>query len=464
MNRTLSINKRTIIVLFMFVIALSASLFIGKSPLIGSVAILGLLGGILLVTNQWFGIASVIATLVIGQLVRIPLFGGEGAILPNDVLIPVVIVGWLLRSFLRRRLTFVTSPLSWPFALMTTLLLVTFVLGSSAVTFLSAHEQLSGFFYIVRWLEYVLLFFCIADTVRGERDGRRVVDWLCIAAVLLTILGFLQLRLFPDFRFMVPMGWDPHLGRLLSTWFDPNFLAGFFSFVLCLVGGAMVFSGFRQRITLAVAGAILLAAAILTYSRSGYVALIAGLSVLTFLSSRRIFLLLAIVLVCFGMTNARIQERVMGAFSIDETAKLRIVSWENAFRVYQDFPLTGIGYNTYRYVQVTYGFQKDAAEHSAGGSDSSLLTILVTTGPAGLAAYLWILWASLSFSWSSYRHGASRYIRGLGLGTFSGMVSVIAHSFFINSLLYPHMMATMVIPLGVLAALHAQKKSDTVTP
>jgi hypothetical protein len=46
-------------------------------------------------------------------------------------------------------------------------------------------------------------------------------------------------------------------------------------------------------------------------------------------------------------------------------------------------------------------------------------------------------------------------VRGLGLGLFAALASAVSHSFFINSLLYPHMMLTMAVSFGVLIGLNA---------
>lgn len=434
-------------------VAVGAGLLIGTDLMLGSLVLVGLGLGLTTFFRPLFGIIALIGSLVAGQLVRIPVFGAAGAVLPNDLLLPAVIAGWLLRGLLAGKVRLRSSPLSWPLATMLLVFLLTFIAGTSRLPFLTRPEQIVSSLYIIRWLEYAALFFVAADILRREQTSRKILFALLGAAVILAVLGFMQLRLFPDFRFMVPQGWDPHIGRLLSTWFDPNFLGGFFSFAIVLAGGLALFSTGRLRIVLWLVVSLLFAALVLTFSRSSYAAFIAGFGMLTFLRSKRLLLLITAIMIAVVAFVPRVQERVIGAVNFDQTARLRIVSWQNALNVASDYPLTGIGYNAYRYVQVTYGFIGDAAEHSAGGSDSSLLTIFVTTGPVGLATYLWILWASFSIAWKGYRHGRGRLTRGLGLSVFAGLISVVVHSFFINSLLFPHMLETMFLVLGMLVAL-----------
>ncbi|MBI4426075.1 MAG: O-antigen ligase family protein [Candidatus Kerfeldbacteria bacterium] len=436
-------------------VAMFAGVLVGADPLLGGLLITGSLLGIAVVRWPLVGLAGLVASLVIGQLVRVPVFGGAGAVLPNDVLLPAVVVGWLMRGLLRGRLGWPSSPLSWPIATMLVVFILTFIAGTAQLPFLTDRERLVAALYVVRWAEYAVLLLIVADLIRRERDARRLTWWLISAAAVIAVLGFVQLKLFPDFSFMVPQGWDPHIGRLLSTWFDPNFLAGFFAFTTMLVGGIALHSTGRRRLVLAVVTAVLFAAVVLTFSRSGYLSFLAGAVVLTFLKSRRLFVLLVLAAVIVVATIPRVQERVQGAIKVDATARLRLVSWQHALTVYRDYPVTGIGYNTYRYLQVDYGFIKDAAEHSAGGSDSSLLTVLVTTGPIGLVVYLWLLWAAAGVGWRAFRRGLTGFERGLGLGALAGLVSVTVHSFFVNSLLFPHIMETLALTFGTLVGLRS---------
>ena len=81
-------------------------------------------------------------------------------------------------------------------------------------------------------------------------------------------------------------GWDPHIGRLLSTWFDPNFIGGFLGFILSITIALGLYYWKEKRTKLAlvlgIIGFIGLIALYLTYSRSGYLTLMAGLGMLTF--------------------------------------------------------------------------------------------------------------------------------------------------------------------------------------
>jgi O-antigen ligase len=119
------------------------------------------------------------------------------------------------------------------------------------------------------------------------------------------------------------------------------------------------------------------------------------------------------------------------------TVQARVGSWRNALIISRDHPLLGVGFNAYRYAQRDYGFLKEQwQESNAGaGADSSFLFVLATTGILGFFTYLWIWMKSLISNYSS-------------VVIFSSIIAIFIHSFFLNSLFYPWVMAWIWILLA----------------
>ncbi|MBI5405039.1 MAG: hypothetical protein HY976_02335, partial [Candidatus Kerfeldbacteria bacterium] len=69
-------------------IALGAGWLMGQQLWLGVAASIAVVAGFVLLLSPMFGLYAIISTLILGQLVRLPAFGSEGAILPNDVIIP----------------------------------------------------------------------------------------------------------------------------------------------------------------------------------------------------------------------------------------------------------------------------------------------------------------------------------------------------------------------------------------
>lgn len=275
-----------------------------------------------------------------------------------------------------------------------------------------------------------------------------------ISAVVVA-LGFIQFILIPDIStYSTEGGWDPHTGRLLGTWLDPNYLAGFLGFLLPVIAGVW----YRKRnFWLLLLGGAALVALFLTFSRSGYLAAALGLGLFFFLRDWKIILLAIFVAVLGLSASERAQQRVgelAGTMSsillqdtaeIDPTAKLRIQNWIKSFDLWKKYPATGIGYNTYRWRAAEEGVV-DESFFSAGAADGTHLTVLVTTGLVGILAYLWFLgtlfWQPIRRWWKSKDERQ--------LGFAMGFLSLVIHSVFVNSLFFPLIFLPVIVIAGVL--------------
>ncbi len=411
---------------------------IGSHGILGSAVLAALIVGVAVFIKPEAALVVSILSIVLGQVVRLPIAGGESSIIPNDVLLPVLIAAWIMKRLTSRSWPLPRQSLTLPIGVVVTIMLTSLIVNSPGYT---ARELLSGGLYFLRWLEYAALLWIAFDVLRTRQRARRYLSLLVWTGVATAILGFIQLRLFPDFSFMVPQGWDPHVGRLLSTWFDPNFLGGYLALLSSVTLSVALFRGWWGGRWWWAATFIMVVATILTFSRSGYVGLAVGLGLVTMFKSRTLLFLGVFAFVATVLFAPRVQERVVGIRTIDETARLRLVSYRNAFTVIHDHPVIGVGYNLYKYVQVQYGFLNDTKEHSASGSDSSLLTMWVTTGIVGLLAFLWLYLAMLREAWRTWRdRSLSAEWQGFGLGLWGGLVGLFFHSQFINGLQYPHIM------------------------
>ncbi|MBI2985064.1 MAG: O-antigen ligase family protein [Candidatus Kerfeldbacteria bacterium] len=429
------------------IVALVIGLVIGQFGLLGTVVVAGGIVAVVafLVPETAFVVS--LLSIVVGQMVRWPVAGGENSVILNDLLLPVLLLAWGLRRLASRQWPLPSTSLTMPLWLLFAVLVASIFLNAPQYT---SRELLSGSLYLIRWLEYASLLLVGYEMMRTLHRARRYLKLVIWIGVILSILGFLQLRIYPDFSFMVPQGWDPHVGRLLSTWFDPNFLGGYLALLITISLGVALAKPFRAARWWWLAIAIMTVAVVFTFSRSAYVALAVGAGLVTLVRSRTVFFLGLAAFFAVVLFVPRVNERVIGIRTLDETAKLRLVSWGHAWTVISDHLWTGVGYNLYRYVQVDYGFLDDPREHSASGSDSSLLTIWVTAGLPGLLLFLWLYGAMLREAWKTWRQTAlPAEWRGFGLGLGAGLLGLLLHSQFVNSLFYPHIMQAVWILLAM---------------
>ena len=260
--------------------------------------------------------------------------------------------------------------------------------------------------YLARWLAYA----CLLPLYRRLKlDLKPWLKYLCLA---LAILGLLQYLFIPDTRFLAALNWDDHYYRLISTVFDPNFLGLIFVLGLIL---------FNLQI---LPSLILLIALFLTYSRSGYLSLLAVIFAYAILKKKFKFLLLILVFIFLPFLPRPGGEGVKLErwFSVEQ----RLANYRESLQLIKVSPVFGLGFNTLRYFRQDFTSLAESrrASHAAAGLDNSLLFVLAATGIVGLLAYLNLL-KSL---WQT------------SLLVKLSLVAILVHSLFQNSLFYPLIM------------------------
>ena len=409
-------------------------------------------------------LSLIILAPITGELWRLSVLGFE--LLPSDLLIPVFFVAWVadkIHSDRKLRLGKIgKSILVFLFILVITYLL-------NLIRF-DTKQMIIAFSYLGRFGMYLvlaLISFDLLDRDKGKFFFKVILGSFLASFVLIVAFGFLQLKFFGNF-FEMGMhlkGWDPHIGRLLSTWFDPNYVGGYLAFMVSIAIAMGLYyrrqMSRRWFIVLGIVSFFGLVAIYLTYSRSAYLALIAALAVLAFLKSRKLLVVAALVIALGFAVSPRVQQRFMDMWgsarvvlgidiqqTIDPTARLRLYSWQFATEMITDHPWVGVGYSRYAY-EINYRGHGLLSGHASGGSDSSLLTIWATTGVFGFLSALAIGFVAMVSAFSNVwkKENFKSY---LNAGLLAGLCGMFIHSIFVNSLLFPLMMVYLWVGLGLM--------------
>lgn len=396
--------------------------------------------------------------LIPGLLARVSV-GGSG-ILATDLLVPLFALAWVGKKIIFHEKFPKCYFIGAGFAFVS-VALITWFIGAWNLDISAKILSLS---YIVRIVTMLIIGWAASEffAQKSESPAYSLQStkefffkrFFFITAVVMA-LGFIQFIFVPDISlWSTEGGWDPHTGRLLGTWLDPNYLSGFLGFLLPVIIG----SWYKKRNNwLLLLGGIALVALFLTFSRSGYLAAITGLGFFFLLRDWKI-ILLAILIAVLGLSvSERAQQRVgelTGTFSsiilqdtaeIDPTAKLRIQNWIKSADLWIKYPVTGIGYNTYRWRAAEEGVV-DESFFSAGGADGTHLTVLVTTGIIGFLSYIFFLrrlfWFPIKKWWRTRDEQE--------LGFSMGFLSLVVHSLFVNSLFFPLIFLPVIVIAGVL--------------
>jgi O-antigen ligase len=373
-----------------------------------------------------------------GQLTRLPLGIAEINLYLTDILILGFVVTWLGRKLIKRE-KFIPPPLTKPILLFTFCCFLSLMINTPL---LSGREVMVAGLYVVRWILYAGLYFVVFDLIHKSRTKipnlkSQIPNLLIGAGLVSAIFGLLQYLFLPDTRFLEKYGWDPHLYRVIGTFLDPGFLGLILVFTLILL--TLKLWPARKLSWRGIAWVVVYLALALTYSRASYMAYLVGMGTIAwFKKSPKFFLTLFFL----GMVTIFLLPRPGGEgvkLERESTIQFRLINYGQSLAIVRDNPLFGVGFNAYRYAQGRHGFltgEELKSSHAGAGGDSSLLFVLATTGIIGLAFYLW-LW------------GKALWLGKTNILALATLFSALVHSFFINSLFYPWIMAWLWLVLGV---------------
>jgi hypothetical protein len=238
--------------------------------------------------------------------------------------------------------------------------------------------------------------------------------FLSIIIIANIMFGFIQYFLWPDLTYFEVFNWDPHLYRLVSTFFDPTFTG----LIYLLFFIKIFLSPLKNKILKYFLLFVTYLAIALTYSRSSLLAFWLTSLFVTFRLKKPIISVISTLIIILTIVLLPHQPGEGTKLQRTSSIKAKIENYQEGIKVFLKSPIIGRGYNNLYYVRnVT-----NPNSHANFGFDSSLMTILTTTGIIGF--FLFILGFKKTFTTSNSLFQAE-------------MVAVLIHSLFSNSLLYP---------------------------
>lgn len=398
----------------------------------------------LLFLNFYTSLFVLIFSTALGQVARIYLSGGGGIVL-SDLIAPVFLLNWVAFKLIKSP-KFVKSPIDKSLFLLIAIIILTYVLA------VPRYFEMKSAFYLFRLISYLMLFWPIYDIINFNKKYLGFSEIL-IRYLFYTIifLGVLQMIFMPYLIVLTQYGWDPHLNRLVSSFLDPNFLAAFlvigFSYFL-----AQYYSSKENKIRNFVPVLIIAIAIIMTFSRSGYLMLFIVLAFFALLRDWRIIIVGFLGFMIMVSFVPRFSQRIIGGFNIDESAQFRFESWNQGYQLIEKNMYFGVGYNNLVNAKKDIGILEGAesgTSHGDSGIDSSIMAIWSTTGLVGLIIFLIWYFQNVVLGLKAFFRSKNAKVKNFGLAMAAFMVGLFFHSFFVNSILYPHILILVMIMLAL---------------
>ncbi len=411
--------------------------------------------------------------LVVFSMIFSPRIQGAGAAIfkANDLLLFLILIAWMTRTAIFKGTAFlVTTPLNFPIIIFSAVCIVATALGMLTGT---VRTELRPIFYLVKYLEYFLLYFMTVNTIDTREDARRFMRYGWITAVLVTVFAYTQVA--SGQRVTAPF--DNVIGSATDSTgqSEPNTFGGYYVVVFGLLLG--YFTQTEGTTPLLMIGSLLfmLTPFLLTQSRASYLGFLAAMIFHIFATRRRqIFLILGmgagvfLVMLVPKLRDTVVQRveytfgkygDVAGTVAVgDEQVKIegstmaRIQGWQRVFtdrlprRPFLGYGVTGVGL-----------------------CDAYYPRIAGETGLIGLLCFLWLMSRIWRCAWGLFRITDQPEEKALALGMLTALVGLMAHAvgantFILVRVMEPFWFATALMARLLLEAEREQEAAPSNAP
>ena len=364
----------------------------------------------------------------------------------EDFLLAVIGMSWFARTAVKKELgLFLKTPINKAilFYALACVLSTGFGVMSGRV------EMKTGFFYVLKYLEYFIVFFMMVNHVRNTDQIKRFVFCLFLTCFIVSIIGILQ----------IPGG-----GRVSAPFEgnvgEPNTFGGYLLFIGAVASGLLAKAeSSKIKQILIVLIICIIPPFLFTQSRTSYLAVIPVLIVLGFMADRRIIILGVLLLSFFVgplfLPNA-VKNRIMFTFTqpeekgqirigdirLDTSTSARLVSWKKALSDWPQHPLLGYGVTGYKFV------------------DAQFPRVLIETGLVGLVAFLYLLFSIFKVAINNLKEIKTPFYHGLTVGFLAGFVGLVFHSIGANTFIIVRIMEPFWFFAGIMVVMPAMERQQ----
>jgi O-antigen ligase len=345
----------------------------------------------------------------------------------DDFILAIIGFSWLAKMSINKELgLFLRTPLNRPIAYYIVVCLIATLFGA----IFGRLEFKTGFFYVLKYFEYMIVFFMVVNHIENKRQMRNYLWALLITCVIVSVIGLTQ----------IPGG-----GRVTAPFEgaqgEPNTFGGYLILMLSVVIGLFLTTpSFRNQLMY---GFLILLFAIplfYTQSRSSYLGIIPALLTFVFLSEKRNWVIAALLLigvslpfiaptpakdrVVYTFTQGRDRTDVVkvGGIKLDTSLTARVRSWEFASRDWIKHPVTGFGVTGYRFVDAQY------------------VRVITETGFLGLITFFILIFAIFKQTYTVYKETTESFDRGLSMGFLAGFIGLLVHAIGANTFIIVRIM------------------------
>jgi len=358
----------------------------------------------------------------------------------EDILLAVIGLAWLAkRAFFKEATAFARTPLTGPILFYIAIVVISTLLGLLE----GRVKGLTGFFFTLKYYEYVLVYFMVVSAVQTETQAKHLLIASLVVCCVVSLFAISQ----------IPGG-----GRASAPFEgatgEPNTLGGYLVFMLAIVAGLLLTPGSLPRRWLLYVLLVLgLMGLLATLSRTSFLAAFVVVLTLAVSLLRRKPIVAPVVLIVLlalpWWAPQAVTDRMLYTFTqpveqgqihvagvrVDTSTSDRLRSWQQARQYWQSYPMWGTGVTGGPFMDTMYP------------------RVLTETGTLGLVAFFILMGAVFRVGWSAYQQARDPFQKGLAMGFLLGFMGVLVHAIGANSFLIVRIMEPFWLVVAVVAKL-----------
>lgn len=329
--------------------------------------------------------------------------------------------------------------LSWPKSRLHTAILV--YLGAAFVSVLWSPFKYASFSDFLRLVSYALFYLLVVSHLRDTRRVMGLLTAAMIGAAFACAYGILQ-------RFGIDwIEWTPKEERILSSFANPTFFAGYLVLLTPLALTMFVLPRNEKGTWPTVAWGGLALAMLLcvvwTYARAAYGGLAVGLVLAAAILPnpdpggvtrnvwRRAVLLGAVLVILVGpriplRPSPYQQQRIASSFSTKDRSNVqRLMMWRGALGIFKQHPILGSGLATYQFLipqHMSHQFYLTGNTVMVEHAHNEVAEVAAEQGIVGLAAFIGLVVCFLASVLSLVRRPAP-YWQFVAVGSLAAVIA-----------------------------------------
>lgn len=354
----------------------------------------------------------------------------------------------------------IKSPMDLPLLLFVISFIPSFALTSDFNYMLLVFFNVAG---------YLILNIVIVNFIVDKKKLMNIINIIFISTLIISVLGIIQFM--TGLTYLEVTGretlykWDTATStelsyyRVLGVEKNPSAFANYFIYSIPLIFSIFIISKGTRKIVLLFLLFIASIVLVLTFSRSGIVATIIGLSVVAIFYMKKkkyisslIFFFAASGIIFYLFWPSEINYYALPFLNINKDLSFQERIWtiEPTILMFLDNPFFGVGFGNYLYNISDYGFSGLMAPHN------SFFGIAGEIGLFGLIAFIIILILFIKIVINGIRKTNDPQLRGLLIGLLGSFVGLqimgLTHANYINVALW------FIIGLSMASAKIVQKE------